>query len=95
CLRDWTNLINYIDACFIAGFSLLCIGGLSVVNNLGTFDIFTHLFARGKDGQPKPAFYEYVGSKKEKRHKNRFNCVPYFVMGVLYIIVSSIMLAYV
>ncbi|HRF70273.1 MAG TPA: hypothetical protein PKV66_02455, partial [Candidatus Pelethenecus sp.] len=31
--REWSKLVNYIDAIFIAGFSLVCIGGLSIVNN--------------------------------------------------------------
>ncbi|MDE6947732.1 MAG: DUF3899 domain-containing protein [Anaeroplasmataceae bacterium] len=92
--REWSKLVNYIDAIFIAGFSLVCIGGLSIVNNLGTFDIFTHMFVRSKENQPKPSLYEYSNSKKEKRYKNRFYCIPYFVLGVLYIIISVILQAF-
>lgn len=94
CTRDWINLINYVDAFFIAGASLICIGGLSIVTNLGTFDVFTHMFARSKNGQPKPTLYDYVESKKNKRHKNRFNCMPYFVLGIVFVLVCVILQAF-
>ena len=94
CTRNWIDIINYIDAFFIGGFSLVCIGGLSVVTNLGTFDVFTHMFVGSKNGLPKPSLYDYVESKKEKRHKKRFNCIPYFVLGVLYILMCFILQAF-
>lgn len=93
-LRNWDTLLHYIDGLFIAGASLICIGGLSIVNSLGTFDVFSHLFAKGKDGNPKPTFAEYVESNKVKHQKNRFHCVPYFVFGLLYFISSLILQAF-
>ncbi len=95
CLRNWVDLVNYMDALFIAGFSLLCIGGLSIVNYFGGFDIYTYMFAkRGANGQ-KPSLYEYSMDKKEQRKKQKFKFIPYLVFAAFYIIISGILMFFV
>ena len=84
------NLFNSIDANFIAGFSLLCFGGLSFCAQQGTFDIFSYAFAnKGKPGN-RLTFYDYQQRKIEKRKNKIFGCIPYLVVGVFCIIVSVI-----
>lgn len=89
--KGWDKMIYYIDALFIAGFALICISGLSIVNYFGAFDIFTHLFAKPNENNKKPSFYEYSLEKSASRKEHRFNFVPYAVIGFLSIILSIIL----
>lgn len=86
-------LIHYVDAFFIAGFTLYCFGGFSLIANLGAFDMFGYSFARRKkEGGLKIDYYEYQQVQKEKRRKaNPYTYVPYFTVGTLFIIVTIVL----
>lgn len=91
----WVLLIGYIDGFFIAGASLICVGGLSLINYLGGFDIFSYMFSKKQTATGKITFYDYSQNRLEKRKKNKYTFVPYFTVGGLYLIVSIIMLAFI
>lgn len=89
---DFTLLRSYSDGFFIAGFFLLCIGGLSVVNYFGGFDIFSCMVAKRDADGHKPTLHEYAQMKAEKRKSNPFVFVPYFTVGGIALIVALILL---
>ena len=87
---SFTGLLCYSDGCFIAGLSLLCFGGLSIVNNLGAFDIFSYMFVKKDEHGFKKPFFDYCEGKKESRSKKKYASIPYFITGFFYIILSII-----
>jgi len=87
----WDSIFVYINGLFVAGFSLLCFGGLSVCAYFGTFDIFTHLGAKRGPNGVKPTLYEHSEALKEKRSKKPLPFIPYFVIGAIYIIIMFIL----
>ncbi len=89
--NGWNKMINYIDALFIAGFALICVSGLSIVTYFGAFDIFTHFFAKPKENNKKPSFYEYSIEKSNSRKEHKFNFVPYAVIGFFFIVLSIVL----
>ena len=93
-LRSWTILQNYIDGLFIAGFTLVCFGLLSVISYFGGNDIFSYMFARRNERGVKPSYYEYTINKREKRKSKGFSFVPYFVIGAFFILISTFILIF-
>lgn len=89
--NGFTDLFSYSNGTFIAGLFLICVGGLSVVNYFGFFDIFTLMVAKRDKNGHKPTLYEHSQTKKEKRKKNKFVFIPYFVIGLLYLVIASIL----
>lgn len=89
-LSNWKSLVAYSDGAFIAGLSLFCFGGLSIVTRLGAFDIFSYMFAKRDERGFKKPFYDYCEGKKEGRGKKKYASVPYFIVGFLYLIVAFI-----
>lgn len=86
------TLYNGVDATFISGFSLLCVGGLSFCTQQGTFDIFSYTFAKKGTPGNRITFYDYQQRKIEKRKNAKFAPIPYLVVGVFFIIISVILL---
>ncbi|MCR5349229.1 MAG: DUF3899 domain-containing protein [Bacilli bacterium] len=92
---SWTALISYCDGAFIGGASVVFIGGLSWVNSLGGFDLASYYFGRKKTESGFEDYYQYVDRKKETRREDRFGFLPYLIVGVLYIIVAAVLLAFI
>lgn len=90
--NSWTMLINYCNSSFIGGFSLICIGGLSIINNIGGFNMFSYIFAKRNEKGVRDDYYTYTLKNKEKREKKEKPFYTYFIMGVFFIIVSAILL---
>ncbi len=86
----WNSYINYIDGLFIAGFSLICIGGLSVCGYFGIFDIFSHMGAKRNHNGVKPTLYEYSQMRAEKRKTKPLPFIPYFTVGLFYVLLMII-----
>ena len=88
--EQWTILVNYADSTFIGGFSLICVGGFYVFNYLGAYDIFQAAFAKRLPNGKKMTLYEFSEKRKIERSKTPFTYVPYFVVGCLGVVISSI-----
>ena len=86
------DLYNAVDATFIAGFSLICVGGLSFCGQQGSFDIFSYAFAKKGTPGNRITFYDYQQMKIEKRKKATYCFVPYLVVGGFFVIISIILL---
>ena len=85
------NLYNSVDATFIAGFSLTCVGGLSFCSQQGAFDIFSYSFSKKGTPGHRITFYDYQQIKIKKRKKATYCFVPYLVVGIFFIIISIIL----
>lgn len=88
--NGFQNIVAYCDGTFIAGMILICFGGLSVVTFFGGFDIFSYNFSRKKEGAS--SLYEYSQIKAEKRKSGPLHFVPYFVVGLFFLLISTILL---
>ena len=85
-------LINYCNSTFIAGFSLICIGCLSIINNVGGFNLFSYMFAKRNEKGVKEDYYTYTLKNKEKREKREKPYYTYFIIGAVLIAISAILL---
>lgn len=94
-LRGYNTVVSYCDACFVVGFTLICIGGLSVLAYHGAYDTFgysANTITRKKDQVKQyEDLHDYVEKKKEKRKGKKYNSVPYFVIGIFWLIISIIL----
>lgn len=94
-IKGFNYLVNYSNAFFIGGALFVGIGLLSIVTNLGTFDIFSYsgryVINRIKNVDV-DRFPEYCENKKEKRKKLKFEFVPYLVLGIFALLVAVIIL---
>lgn len=91
---SWTRVDSYMDGCFIGGFALIAIGGLSWINNLGGFDIASFYIRRKNIGERKEDYYEYGERRKEERSRNKLTFLPYIIVGSLYLIASLILMIF-
>lgn len=95
-IRGFDQAIYYCDAFFIAGLLMICFGGLSFVSNCGAFDIFGYSFktvGTKLSGNPNKEYQNlsaYVESKKDRRLKEKFNFVPYLLVGGVTVFLSFI-----
>lgn len=94
-IKGFNYLVNYSNAFFIGGALFVGISLLSIVTNLGTFDIFSYsgryVINRIKNVDV-DRFPEYCDNKKEKRKKLKFEFAPYLVLGVFALLVAVIIL---
>ena len=90
---DWNELISYSNGAFISGFIWLAIGGLYIVEGFGGFDIFAYLVRRKKtqEGHTE-SLYEYSQRRNEQRKPARFGFLAYFLVAVIYFLISLILL---
>jgi hypothetical protein len=79
------------NACFISGFVLVLVGGLSILSNLGAFDIFSYQFKRKGVGANKYTLYDHQQRRIEQSKTRKYYFVPYFVVGGLFLLVSFIL----
>lgn len=92
------SLLNLVDGFFVSGALLIGIGLMVIVLNMGTFDIiavgFSNLFSvTKKEGTKKyDGVYEYQTNKEAKRQSERFYFIPIVLIGLIYLIVSIILL---
>jgi hypothetical protein len=86
----------YCDAFFIGGAATFLIGCLSCVSFYGAFDSFSFGFRMfRKDRRSESTLYDYVSTKQIERKKARLPYTPYMVIGVLFLIVSYILLIFI
>ncbi len=93
-IKGANYLKAYVDGTFIAAFVLIAAGMLSILTSKGSVDIFSYstkyVYNRFRS-RPVERYHEYTSNKMEKRSKNKFSYVPYFVCGALYFVISLIL----
>lgn len=92
-IKGWGQLLPYCDALFFGGFSLVCVGILSLVTKSGGFDMFSYMFARKDSSGVKPSYYDYTKKNEDRRKGQAIKSIPYFVIGLISIIISAILVA--
>ena len=86
-LNGFNKPINYMNGLFIAGFALICIGGLSVLSYLGAYDFFSYAFYRKKASMD---YMDYIKQKEMKRKNSVLPYTAYFIIGGIFILVSFV-----
>lgn len=98
-LRGYNNIVSYCDAAFVVGFVFVSVGIISLLSSAGAFDTFGYsinALARKKEqAKQYDDLYDYVEKKKEKRKGNKYNSVPYFVVGIFWIIISLVLFIFI
>ncbi len=92
-VNGWSYKVNYMNATFVAGASLFFIGCLSLLANFGAFNIFSYLpMRRRKENGSRETYSEYNNRVEDTHKKDRFICVPYFEVGIIFLVVSLILM---
>jgi hypothetical protein len=90
-IKGFDFLIVYIDGFFIAGISMILVGGLSLLNFFGAYDFWSYTFSKRNPNGTKKPLYEYSIERKEKRNRGNLPFGPYFIVGLLFLIISIIL----
>ena len=88
---DWT--INYVNSFFFSGFAMICIGGLSIINYYGGYDFMAYAFSKKHVNGKKIQYIDYIEKQNSKRESRQLPFGPYFVIGVLFLIISILIYA--
>ena len=85
--NGWSILIYHVDALFYAAATLVFLGLLILMTNLGAGDIFAYRFRRRRlpSGQ-KETLYEYSQRKKQERAPMMWSFFSYLIVAIPFII---------
>ena len=74
----------------VSGFVTFLIGALLTVAYFGAFDLFGYVFSPGRVGEQRKYknYTEYSHKKAEKRARDGYYFVPYFVVGAIVVLIS-------
>lgn len=95
----FSTLPEGIDARFVwyevlsvSGYVTFLIGALLTVSYLGAFDLFGYAFSPGRMGEHRKYkdFVHYSNQKAEKRARGGYFFVPYYVVGIVVVLVSGL-----
>ena len=89
--EKWDLIMYYVDGSFIAGMTLICVGGLSVCSYFGAYDVFAYMFTKRLPDGTKPSLYEFSEERKDNRKKIKGKFIPYFVMGGVFLAIALIL----
>lgn len=80
----------WYESLSVSGYVTFLIGALITVAYYGAFDIFTYAFSAGRFGKGKKYknYADYSVSKSERRSRENYYFVPYFVVGVVVFLIS-------
>ena len=96
CLNNFKELIHYINGVQIGGAVVFLIGGLSLVSYFGAFDTFGYAFSKLRRNPEKNYrdMYEFVSVKEEERKDQKFSFMPYFVIGLFFILIGMFLMIF-
>ena len=98
------TIVGACDALFISGAVIFAVGTLSIITNLGFFDIFAYSalkvyshITRGKNEAlaKMNGRYEYTKLKEQKRRDNRYVFVSYYISSILFLIAAVVIFIYI
>lgn len=89
--NSWKLIDGNCNAFFIAGATMILLGALDICIHFGALDIFSYMFVNHKKEENK-TFYDYCETKKEKRKKTQLSFLPYIIVGVIFVLVSIVLL---
>ena len=96
CLNNFNELINYVDGFQIGGAVVFLMGGLSLVSYYGAFDTFGYAFSKLKKDPEKQYrdMYEFVTVKETERKEFKYPYIPYFVVGLIFILIGIFLMIF-
>lgn len=76
----------------VSGSVTVLIGALLTVSYYGAFDLFGYVFSPGRSGEHRKYkdYVHYSEQKLEKRAREGWFFVPYYVVGVLVLLISRL-----
>ena len=89
-LNGFEYAIYYVNSFFVAGFSMVCFGGLSIINYFGGYDFMSYAFSKRNPDGTKIQYSTYIENKESKRKVKNLPFGPYFVVGIIFIIISLV-----
>lgn len=98
------TIVGACDGLFISGAVIFAVGTLSIITNLGFFDIFAFsalkMFSHLNSGRNEAIAkmngrYDYTKTKEEKRKDNRYVFVSYYISSILFLIPAIIIFIYI
>lgn len=92
-LRGFELKIYYVDAFSVAGAVSILLGLLFWITAAGAFDAIGYGFSTLGSRRDKD-LYEYTVRKKEKRSRQKGAFLPYIVVGVLFLLISFLISAF-
>ena len=86
-----TSLMWY-EMLSVSGMVTFLVGALLAVAFFGAFDLFGYVFSPGRVGKNKKYanYTDYTQQRTEKRARIGWYFVPYFVVGILMVLVASL-----
>jgi hypothetical protein len=92
-LLNGTHLNMYLYGMGLAGLLLILIGGLATTTYFGAFDTFGYSFGKVFNYKKNKNIKlpEYVEQQNIKRKAQNLTFMPYYVVGVLLLIISQIL----
>src|SRR5574344_773078 len=97
CFGGDGGLLKWCDSFFIVGAAIFLFGCFQIVCNQGMFDLFNYsvanmwsVFVLREDKHYVDAI-DYRDQKSESRKKHKFYFIIYFVVGIIFMIVSLIL----
>ena len=85
--NGWSIIIYHVDGLFYSAATLVFLGLLMLLTNLGAGDIFAYRFRRRRlpSGQ-KETLYEYSQRKKQERAPLMWSFLSYIIVAIPFII---------
>jgi hypothetical protein len=82
----------WYEALSVSGSVTVLIGALLTVSYYGAFDLFGYVFSPGRSGEHRryKDYVHYSEQKLEKRAREGWFFVPYYVVGVLLLLISRL-----
>lgn len=94
-LFRWANIGEEVAVgfalydCFsVAGGVTFLVGALLAVAYFGAFDLFGYVFGRAMEKENYKSYAHYANAKAEKRGREPYYFVPYFVVGAVVFLFS-------
>jgi hypothetical protein len=90
--EETTALLMWYEMLSVSGMVTVLLGMLLTVAYFGAFDLFGYVFSPGRTGEHKKYrnYADYTRQKEEKRARGGLYFVPYYVIGILLVLIASL-----
>ena len=93
CTNGFTY-IYFVDGVQISGAAIILIGGLSLIGYYGAFDFWGYTFSRKQLDGRRIDISEYLEQKRVKKRSKNLPYPPYFLSGIIILLISLILLLF-
>ncbi len=88
-INGYELVANYINGISVGGLVTILVGGLMTTTYFGSFDGFGYSFGKifKRDKYSNIKYSEYVEQQNIKRKEEPFTFIPFYVVGIVFIII--------